>query len=113
MSILEQVNAFLESDKSDAYPIKIEDGFLLYSNIHWPYFEPYFVAGGKAIILESDKQGSIKKGNGKTDIKGLLDRNGFTRPKAVIFREIEGALIYQEDEVDNNSEASEGGEHND
>ena len=101
MSILEQVDTFLCSDRSNATPVRIEDGFMLYSNIHWPYFEPYVVADGKAIILESDKNGSIKKGNGRTDIKNILDRNGFTRPKAVIFKEIEGVLIYQDDEATN------------
>lgn len=70
------------------------------------------MADGKAIILESDKHGSIKKGNGMIDIKGLLDRNGFTRPKAVVFKEIEGVLIYQDDEIQNYTDALDGGEHN-
>lgn len=98
MSILEQVDAFLKSDKSNAYPIRVEDGYLFCHNLHWSYYEPYVVANDKAIILESDKNGSIKKGVDKTDIKSLLDRNGFNRPKAVLFKEIEGVLIYQDDQ---------------
>lgn len=97
MSILEQVDAFLMSDKSNAYPIRIEDGLMYYNNIHWPYFEPYVVADGKAIILESVKNGSIKKGY-PTDIGSLLKKNGFDRPKAVVFKEIQGALIYQDEQ---------------
>ena len=98
MSILEQVDVFLESDRKSAVPVKIEDGYLIFGNMHWPYMEPYVVADGKAILLESDKNGSIKKGFGKVDVKGLLERNGFTNPKAVRFNEIEGVLIYQDDE---------------
>lgn len=62
--------------------------------------EPYLVADGKAIILEFDKDGSIEKGIGKVDVRGLLDWCGFTNPKAVRFNEIEGVLIYQDDEED-------------
>ena len=95
MSILEQVEVFLDSDKSGCKEVKLEDGYLHFFNIHWGYLEPYVVLNGRAIILESDKQGSIKKTADRIDIKGLLDRNGFTKPKAVFFKDIEGVLIYQ------------------
>ncbi len=113
MSILEQAEVFLDSDKSGCREVELEDGYLYFNNIHWGFVEPYVVLDGRAIILESDKNGSIRKNGEGMDIKGLLDRNGFTNPKAVFFKDIEGVLIYQDDEIMNNSQVKEGGNHND
>lgn len=104
---------FLDSDKTSCTKLRLEDGYLYFSNMHWGFVEPYVVLDGRAIILESDKNGSIKKNSGGMDIKGLLDRNGFTNPKAVFFKDIEGVLIYQDDGVEDDSKVTEGGDNND
>ena len=100
---MDQVEVFLESDRKGCKEVRLEDGLLYYRDMHGSYLEPYVVLDGRAIILESDKNGSIRKNSEGMDIKGLLDRNGFTNPKAVFFKDIEGVLIYQ-DELDTETE---------
>ena len=94
---MDQVEVFLESDRKGCKEVRLEDGLLYYRDMHGSYLEPYVVLDGRAIILESDRHGHIRKSDEGTDIKYLLDRNGFTNPKAVFFKDIEGVLIYQDD----------------
>ena len=58
---MEQAEAFLDSDRTTGRQLTIEGGYLKLFNLHWGYVKPYAVLDGKAILFESDKNGSLEK----------------------------------------------------